>query len=85
MEPTYSCRETLIVSGVLFLATIYVGAFYLWIALSVWRTPAHRTAEHWLDDIELAVRNPEIARTELPRDRQLGNSATSLLGNVATP
>jgi hypothetical protein len=57
----------------------------MWIAASVWwRSPNRETVEARLDDVKLAVRDPERARTELLRDRQLGNSATSLINDVAT-
>jgi hypothetical protein len=78
MESPTPCREYIVVGATLFLLTLWVGAFYLWIAVSwLWRSPDP------FDDIELAVRDPERAQTELPRDRQLGNSAASLTSEAA--
>jgi hypothetical protein len=82
---TTSCREYFIGSGMFFLLTVFTGGLYLWAAVEgCCRSRDRRTAETRLDNVELAVRDRDNARIELPRDRQLGNLATSLVSEVAT-
>jgi hypothetical protein len=70
--PTTS-RDIIIATGIVYIvaATIVVAA----VCIVWWRSLSEDSVEIAQGDIELAVRNPDRARAELPSARPSGNSA----------